>query len=462
MKNNNLHILGKRFWIWQGCSKRLNSLLVCRVANCWTNPVKEVQGLLQLFDLCHPNSNVAGLLHCFGNMHFYPNVTLLGFSACLVVGTAVCLAIGVCDTAVDTPTAGRIDSPLYNDRYWRRILCWLLRKELLVLRNLSLSLQGCPGFSGIIGIIKNVSYHRRQIWVCPKNLDGQEIEPRRLPKLIVLRKQLLVGLILRVAQSLHKFLAIELQHHIITCVVETFSTSHADKVCRQMLDDLTSHLALGVMVVLIEMISFHFFVLCPKWAGKRSLQVIAEYNRIQIIDNVVVNSQNLCLFCGLAHEGGQLWNNDSSFQDNGSLNSSPMMLTDVSTKVVENLLAKSGNVSITPAAGGASPFGKVVPILEDEINGMMAIKWWALEGNEFEGKMMYSSHSYYYRRKNLSVFLQHSILFQTKGAHYVWGHASAQFVTVFDTLTLCSCVARMYQDKEWAQIGSNYWTWQMP
>jgi hypothetical protein len=51
-----------------------------------------------------------------------------------------------------------------------------------------------------------------------------------------------------------------------------------------------------------------------------------------------------------------------------------MMLTDVSTKVVENLLAKSGNVSITPAAGGASPFGKVVPILEDEINGMMAIK----------------------------------------------------------------------------------------
>jgi hypothetical protein len=101
-------------------------------------------------------------------------------------------------------------------------------------------------------------------WVCPKNLDGQEIEPRQLPKLKVLRKKLLISLVLSVCQSLRKLLLIELQHHIVTCIVETFSTSHADKVCMQMLDDLTSHLAPGVKVVLIEMVSLHFFVLGPK------------------------------------------------------------------------------------------------------------------------------------------------------------------------------------------------------
>lgn len=86
-------------------------------------------------------------------------------SPCLVV-----IAIGGCDTAVDTSTAWRIAGcclVLYLDGYWRWIHCsFLLSKELLVLCNLNLSLQQRrPRFGGIIGIVKDVSHHRSQVFI---------------------------------------------------------------------------------------------------------------------------------------------------------------------------------------------------------------------------------------------------------------------------------------------------------
>ena len=53
---------------------------------------------------------------------------------------------------------------------------------LLVICNLHISLQGRPWNGGIVSIIKDASHHRSHMWVCPKILDGQGIEPTATSK----------------------------------------------------------------------------------------------------------------------------------------------------------------------------------------------------------------------------------------------------------------------------------------
>jgi hypothetical protein len=68
------------------------------------------------------------------------------------------------------------------------------------------------------------------VWNCSKYLNRQKKEPRRLPKLVEVRKKLLICLFSSMGQSLHKVLSIQLQDDIVACFMETFATFHAHKV----------------------------------------------------------------------------------------------------------------------------------------------------------------------------------------------------------------------------------------